>query len=124
MGHPLISTSTQYTETFATDELGPGQAHHNYEVRAKRHDGGQDMEKPVLGKIHFQTGPVPSAGLNGIFQQDLLDILINQLGAFQNGPYPSDEGAEALDHLKAALELLNKRQKDRIARGVQGTLAK
>ena len=44
--------------------------------------------------------------------------------AFQQGPYPSYETAQALYHVEGALMWLNRRVEDRATRGVLGTETK
>lgn len=44
--------------------------------------------------------------------------------SFQAGPYASEDNAQALHHLEQALFWLQKRTRDRLARGVEGTSVK
>jgi hypothetical protein len=74
--------------------------------------------------IRFQNGPIRDSGVNGVSQEALLAIVIDRLRAFQRGPYLCRENAIALTHLEDALGWLQRRTRDRLKRGVEGTLAK
>ena len=73
--------------------------------------------------VKFQTGPYQEAGLNGTFVEDLLVIARDRLEEYQAGPFPHRDNAAALAEIEWALFFLNKRTKDRLARGVEGTSA-
>lgn len=75
-------------------------------------------------RISFQNGPIQEAGVNGISGEALLAIQIDRLRSFQAGQYACRENAIALTHLEDALMWLQKRTRDRLARGVEGTNAK
>jgi hypothetical protein len=117
----LTIDKSEYTEVFAVDERGPGNANHVYEVKRKIDKIGQTIE--VLSTIVFQNGPVKEAGINGIQNEDLLAIVIDRLQGFEKGPYDCVENKRALVDLYGALLHLQKRTKNREARGVEGTSA-
>ena len=71
--------------------------------------------------IDFQEGPIQEAKYNGVSGEALLAINIDRLRSFQAGPYKCRENACALTHLEEALMWLQKRTRDRLARGVEGT---
>lgn len=71
--------------------------------------------------IRFQNGPIKEVGVNGISGEALLVIVIDRLRCFQAGPYASDDNERALYHTQEALKCLQKRTRDRLARGVEGT---
>ncbi len=48
--------------------------------------------------------------------------MIDRLKSFQAGPYSSAYNAHALDACKDALGWLQQRTRDRLARGVEGTM--
>jgi hypothetical protein len=75
----------------------------------------------LLAGIGFQNGPIQEAGANGITQEALLAVVIDRLRGFQSGPYACRENAIALTHCEDALMWLQKRTRDRMARGVEGT---
>ncbi len=74
--------------------------------------------------ISFQNGPIQEAGVNGISQEALLAVVIDRLRSFQGGQYACRENAVALTNCEQALMWLQKRTRDRQARGVEGTSAK
>lgn len=110
-----------------TDTPGAGGAQHRYVVT-----GFNTALNPSLFTvdtpadtlvIHFQNGPIKSAGLNGVTHEVLLAIVADRLRSFQAGPYACQENADALAHTTAALDALNSRTQSREARGVEGTHA-
>lgn len=98
------------------DEPGAGGANHHYAVDVDGSENGLD--------VYFQNGPIAEAGVNGVTQEVLLAIVIDRLKSFQAGPFACIENAAALTHSQAALEALKSRTRARMARGVEGTLAK
>jgi hypothetical protein len=107
------------------DKPGAGGANHRYMISG--FDGTKNPSVPPEIKryeaceILFQNGAIKEAGVNGVTQEALLAIIIDRLSAFTKGPYPSDETARALDHCHQALDALQARTKERMARGVEGT---
>lgn len=75
----------------------------------------------VLADIHFQDGPTKEVGLNGIFNDDLLIIVLERLKVFQNTEYKCKENEMAIIKIEEALLWLKKRTLNREKRGVQGT---
>ena len=73
----------------------------------------------------LKTGcPLNENGLTGIFDQDLISILIHRMQGFQSGLYACGTTAEALSHLNKASECLRSRTNERKKRGVIGTSTK
>ena len=72
--------------------------------------------------LHFQNGTIPEVGVNGVTLEALLDICHHRLQAFQLTRFASTYNSEAMDHIKKAIDALNRRTKDRQSRGVEGTL--
>lgn len=113
------------------DEPGFGNACHRYLVRFigppiadefVSHPGPQterDRERRVA--VEFQNGPIQQAGVNGISNEALLAIVEDRLLGFQAGQYACRENAIALTHIQDAMMWLQKRTRDRLARGVEGT---
>lgn len=82
-------------------EVGPGGAHHDYVVSF----GGGLPESDGDGvRIQFQRGARkdPEAR-KGVCNADLLEIVRDQLRAFQAGPFSCRENACALTHVEEAL---------------------
>lgn len=123
-------------EITVLDEPGQGGANHHYRIEGHALDlnpsAGPGLDKNGNpkgtsvrpGDIFFQNGPIKEAGVNGISGEALLAIVIDRLRSFQAGPYASDDNERALYHTQEALTCLQKRTRDRLARGVEGTNAK
>lgn len=94
------------------DEAGPGGANHEYRLF---------IEGEVhFGTIKFQDGGIAERGNNGITNEALIAIVIDRLQGFQSGNFKCRENAIALTKLEEALLWLQKRTRDRMARGVEG----
>lgn len=121
----------------ATDQPGPGGANHSYILFIP----DSVPTKPgvtVHTGISFQNGPIASPeDFNGLTNEALLAVVIDRLRGFQfqrkedgsfdeskRGTYACKENACALTHLEEALMWLQKRTRDRMARGVEGTMQK
>lgn len=72
-----------------------------------------------IDRVHFQNGPVPANGVNGLTNEALLAILIDRT-KFLDEAYPCDQNKNALSHMTAALNWFEERTKNRQARGVEG----
>ncbi|CAB5079722.1 hypothetical protein UFOVP141_42 [uncultured Caudovirales phage] len=113
----------------ATDEPGPGGAHHNYaigvlgeEVTETAADGSVITKRPSIAccPIKFQNGGVEEAGANGVTNEALLEIVRHRLLCFQAGPFPCDENQSAHDHIQRALNMLYRRTTKRRKKGIEG----
>lgn len=108
-----------------TDEPGSGGANHSYRIRGfntTNNPSKLGMEKPEQDvQILFQNGPINEVGVNGLTHEALLAILIDRLEGFQSGPYASEYNQNALEDVRSALDWLQRRTKERMARGVEGT---
>lgn len=104
------------------DEPGHGGACHIYRIS----ESGKGFEESpdAYTMIAFQNGPIKEHGVNGISGEALLAINIDRLRCFQAGQYASADNQEALGHCESALAALQKRTRERLARGVEGTSAK
>lgn len=96
------------------DEPGQGGANHEYEIRT-------DNRTSPWCKVSFQNGPIKEFGVNGISGEALLAVVIDRLRCFQAGPFASEDNSDALKSIENALFSLQKRTRDRLARGVEGT---
>lgn len=125
----------------STDEPGPGGANHEYHIVVyPKADAwiGEKVEPVQTVILKFQNGPIGEAGFNGLSNEALLAVLIDRMRGFQYrqvldekgnirfdphliGKFACRENAIALTHLKEALMWLQKRTRDRMARGVEGT---
>lgn len=102
------------------DEPGSGGACHAYNIALDKGDG---PVRALLAEIRFQNGPIREAGYNGLSNESLLAILIDRMEGFQSGAYATTENQIALDHMRAAQNILKFRTHQRVARGVEGTHA-
>lgn len=102
------------------DEPGQGNACHEYQIRKWE----KDQEDIELCNVSFQNGPIQEAGVNGISGEALLAIVEDRLIGFQSGQYACRENAIALTKIQEAIMWLQKRTRDRMSRGVEGTNVK
>lgn len=110
------------------DEPGAGGACHLYHILG--YNSETNPSDPFVARygrpsVHstvlFQNGPIAEVGVNGVTHEVLLAILIDRMEAFQAGPYANDYNADALDHMRNALDALLARTRERMDRGVEGT---
>lgn len=101
------------------DQPGQGGACHDYLITLNA--GTTAPGATNCWRINFQNGPIKEAGYNGISQEALLAIVIDRLRSFQAGQYACKENQVALLDCENALMWLQKRTRDRMARGVEGT---
>lgn len=103
------------------DARGSGGANHEYMIVAEAipRSGNQ-----MLFPLRFQNGPILEAGVNGISNEALLAVVEDRLLGFQSGKYACRENAVALTKIQEAMMWLQKRTRDREARGVEGTSQK
>lgn len=111
----IVDITTERLTIEVRDEPGQGGANHEYAILLPARD-------PKT--ISFQNGPIKEHGFNGVTQEALLAVVIDRLRSFQAGPYKCRENAIALTHCEDALMWLQKRTRDRMARGVEGTNVK
>jgi len=102
------------------DDPGDGGACHEYRVSLVN-PGDEATPLTVRQEISFQKGALDDKGLNGISNEALLAIVIDRMQGFQTSKFACRENALALTSMEQALMWLQKRTRDRIARGVEGT---
>jgi len=103
------------------DEPGQGNACHEYQIRKFVKNEDDDTADVELCNIQFQNGPVGEFGVNGVSNEALLAIVEDRLLGFQSGQFACRENAIALTKIQEAMMWLQKRTRDRISRGVEGT---
>lgn len=118
--HKLNGLNDALTIT-VLDEPGAGGACHKYLIYLDESVRNDPKDGTVHVAVDFQNGPIQEVGINGVSGEAYLAILIDRLRSFQAGPYKCRENACALTHLEEALMWLQKRTRDRLARGVEGT---
>lgn len=101
------------------DGPGLGGASHVYAIEWARMDGAHDGIA-----FQFQNGTIAEVGVNGVSQEALIAIVIDRLKSFQAGEFACEHNAEALGHLQGALKWMHARTRDRVRRGVEGSLQK
>jgi hypothetical protein len=110
------------------DAPGSGGANHLYMIRG--FDTTSNPSDPFVARhgnpalhatVLFQNGPIKEVGVNGVTHEALLAIVCDRLRSFQAGPYACADNAVALAHLELAQEALQRRTRERQARGVEGT---
>lgn len=70
--------------------------------------------------LNFQHDTIPVVGVVGWTNEAVMAVVIDRLKGFQAGAFACRENAIALTHLETALMWLEKRTRDRQARGVEG----
>ncbi len=124
-----VNPANDKIQILVTDEPGAGGANHRYELSG--YDLGRNPSAvplagcvPSIGPgqvILFQNGPINEAGVNGVTQEVLIAICIDRLKSFQAGPFACRENAIALTKLEEAQMWLQKRTRDRMEKGIEGT---
>ena len=109
--HDLLTS--KYTAVMEEKDFNYNAPHYFNVVRVE--DG------KVLEKIHFQEGPIKECGVNGVCNEDLINMVIDRLEHFQNSDFKCRENALAITALEEALLWLRKRTMGREQRGVEGT---
>ncbi len=75
--------------------------------------------------VSWQNGPLVSGEQrrepNGAFVEDVIAAAADRVRYYQSGKFACEENAEALQHLEAAIESLERRTRGREARRVEGT---
>jgi len=79
--------------------------------------GGESIDQIVLP---FQWGPLEDGQPNGISIEVLLAVARDRLEQFQMSDMACEENEEAIGCIKAAMGALDRRHRDRVARGVLG----
>lgn len=81
-----------------------------------------DVEASVID-IRFQAGPIQENGVNGCSIEDVIDVLVDRLNGYQNGPFRCRENALMITKLEEARLWGYERTRKRQAQGVEGTNA-
>jgi len=119
MSRKLTIGTDTYTTVVATDERGPGNANHEYEIYYLT--GEPPCKRHCCQKVSFQNGPIKEVGINGVANEDLLAIVADRLSGFQGGDYACEENKLALGYILKAMGCLRMRTEVRISRQIEGT---
>lgn len=110
-----VNEANKAIRVVAEDEPGDGGAHHLYCLVIDMETGERHV------RLAFQNGPIKEAGVNGVTNEALLEVLISRMEGFVSGPYNTPDNEKALECLKGAREAFNARTREREERGVEGT---
>lgn len=118
--HDLLTS--KYTEVYHEEpEHMKYNAPHNFTVMPTVLKVGEEC---FAQHIHFQEGPIKECGINGVYNEDLIAMVICRLEHFQKSEFACRENALAITKLEEALLWLRKRTMGREKRGVVGTYIK
>lgn len=81
--------------------------------------GSEDQKLQFVHKVPSALDPTQLDTINGTTNEEVLMAMIDHCEFLYN-KFPSTETLGAIYHMKAALDLLLARTRDRIARGVEG----
>ena len=89
-----------------------------------RYDGAQNFGEIVLNgdhmvKIQFQRGPVGENGINGVQNEQVIELLLERLRDL-NTKFPCRENALAITNIEQGLMWLRRRTELRVLQGVEG----
>ncbi len=111
-----IQKEDNLNKVFFLDEKGPGGGYHKYLVLNGR-------TGTVLADLTFQNGPrLAYDSVQGILDNDLLEIVRHRLAAFCEGDMKDDNTYKAMLCVEGALGFLARRTEERKKRGVLGTM--
>jgi hypothetical protein len=93
------------------------------ELAQQAMDGSPSRAGDETGYINikFQCGPIQEVGVNGTSIENVVELLVQRLEGFQNGPFSCRENALAITHLQDAQNWLERRTRNRVSAGVEGT---
>lgn len=109
----MENLTNKYTTVYVESNFNFN-APHNFKV-VKSDDNKQ------IADIHFQEGPIKECGVNGVCNEDLINMVLCRLQHFQESEFKCEENTNAIIYLKSALDELRKRTNKRESRGVEGT---
>lgn len=114
--------TNKYTRVFhENSDMIKFNAPHHFLVADAPQNG--DTDARILARIDFQEGPIKECGVNGVANEDLINMVICRLEHFQKTEFACRENALAITKLEESLMWLRKRTNDREARSVEGTSA-
>lgn len=126
-GHK-VNVANDLLKIEVLDEPGSGGASHLYHITGFNSESNpSDPWKARHGQsathstILFQNGPIAEVGVNGLTHEALIEIVADRLSSFQKGPFANDCNEKALNHLLSAQDWLQRRTRERMNRGVEGT---
>jgi hypothetical protein len=106
--------TSNYTRIFHEDEIRYNAPHHFGVYKSAD-------ESVSVARVDFQEGPIKECGVNGIANEDALNMVLARLKSFQESEFRCRENEMAITKIEEALLWLRKRTMGREARGVVGT---
>jgi len=82
---------------------------------------GEIMEMPYL-RVVFQKGFPRDVGINGVRVQDVIQVAIDRIKTYQDGPLACSENEIALQAMQHACNVLDERERRRQEQGVFHTM--
>lgn len=110
------SISGQYSIRACPPDETCGGGRHTFYVETINEAGEIDY----VTVVKFQHGALPQTPHNGLLSTVVLQILIEHLKSFQEGPFAEPNTDKAIQHLQEAYFWLAARSDERNARGVLG----
>lgn len=111
----MKTLTSDYTKVLVEEEFQYSAPHSFRVIDAKTEE--------AICEIHFQEGPIKECGVNGVANEDLLNMVLCRLQHFQDSKYSCPENTAAVAYIEKALQELRARTNKRIALGVEGTSA-
>lgn len=108
-----------YVTAISMDQNGKNVDGHLYFIDIPGTKDPTAYSPPQRVILEFQNGPVKEAGAKGITNEALLAILVHRMKHL-NEKFSCRENSIVITKLEESLMWLEKRTKDRIARGVEG----
>ena len=109
----MENLTNKYTTVYVETDFNFN-APHNFKV--VKSDNNEQ-----IADIHFQEGSIKECGVNGVCNEDLINVVLCRLQHFQESELKCEENANAIIYLKSALDELRNRTNKREKRGVEGT---
>ena len=109
----MPTLTAKYTKVMVENSFQYNAPHSFLVVRAE--------DEKVIEHIHFQEGPVKECSVNGVANEDLLNMVLCRLQHFQESEYACYENQKAVECIMDALSWLRMRTNQRTERGVEGT---
>ncbi|HWD37462.1 MAG TPA: hypothetical protein VG944_01320 [Fimbriimonas sp.] len=88
-----------------------------------RNGAGEVVERPFI-RVVFQSGFPKDVGINGCRVEDVVQLVIDRLEEYQQGPLECEENSQALQGLYFAVQAMEDRRRRREEQGVLNTMSR
>lgn len=88
------------------------------------HNGSGEVVEREFIRVVFQSGLPKDVGINGCRIEDVLQLAMDKLEEYQNGPLACEENEQALQGLGFAIRSLEDRIRRRQEQGVLNTMSR